>query len=87
MYEKRKSVCKGCGAEIVWMKMRSGRSMPCDAQTMRFSPGRGHEAFVTLDGYVQHGKRCEEGIVGLTPHWASCPAHDEFRKKDGGDEA
>ena len=24
------SKCKGCGAEIVWIKTKSGKAMPCD---------------------------------------------------------
>ena len=80
MYEKRQTTCKDCGAPIVLMRMRSGRSMSCDARTLRFAPGRGHEAFVTLDGYVRHGKRDNAGVVGLSPHWVSCTAHDEFKK-------
>lgn len=26
--------CKGCGADIVWMKTTAGKSMPVDAETV-----------------------------------------------------
>ena len=32
----RRSVCRGCGAEIVWVKTEAGKSMPCDPGAVPF---------------------------------------------------
>lgn len=41
-------VCRGCGAKIVWKKMKStGRANPCDPPVL---------AVVTDDGVVVHGR-------------------------------
>lgn len=28
------ALCRGCGAEIVWLKTEAGRNMPVDAETV-----------------------------------------------------
>ena len=32
----RRSVCRGCGAEIVWVKTTAGKSMPCNPGAVPF---------------------------------------------------
>ena len=49
----RRSVCRGCGAEIVWVKTTAGKSMPCNPGAVPFwarpgAPGK----VVTLLGKV-----------------------------------
>lgn len=44
-----KSKCKGCYADIYWVKTPGGKNMPVD-----------------IDG---------------TPHWASCPQAEDFKKR------
>ena len=36
--------CKSCGAAIIWIRTRSGRSMPCDAKAVNYrtKPGGNH---------------------------------------------
>ena len=73
--------CKGCGKLIVWTKMQSGKSMPCDPEVIRFVPGEGSEMFVTPDGLLLQGKRDpQSNIIGYIPHWATCPKANGFRK-------
>lgn len=31
---KKVATCRGCGAEIVWLKTQKGKNMPVDAETV-----------------------------------------------------
>ena len=78
--------CRSCGAPIVWILTRAGKSMPCDAAPVQFiaSP-HGRTKLVTLEGDVVS---CEPAAdpadatgTGYTPHWSTCNAPDKFRKR------
>jgi len=64
--------CKGCGAEIRWVKMETGENMPLDAKSVnmtRIFPNYQplydlYEAY-TVDVYM--------------PHWATCPNAKDFK--------
>lgn len=58
--------CKGCGQEIKWVKMASGKSMPLDGQP---------------ETKVQVKENIGEIITVYTPHWATCPKAKDFKKK------
>ena len=58
--------CKGCGQEIQWIMMASGAKMPVDAKPTKLIQ-------------VKHG--IGELIDVYTPHWATCPNADQFKKK------
>lgn len=80
------SRCKGCGAEIIWIPMQSGKKMPCDPALIQFwwEP-EGPETFITQEGETVRGSRdgdAEEMTdLGYIPHFVTCPKADEFRKK------
>jgi hypothetical protein len=62
--------CK-CGAEIGFIKMKSGKAMPVDAEPVK--------AIVTERGEMG-------GLYGnmqdvYIPHWSTCPLAAEFKKK------
>jgi len=63
--------CKSCGAEIIWFKMvKTGKNMPVDLP--------GTKAIVAVSSEDSpHGMM----VTAYTPHWATCPAADSFRKK------
>lgn len=46
--------CKGCGAEIIWLKTKNGKSMPCDANKVTIITENGE----TVTGYVPHWATC-----------------------------
>lgn len=76
------SRCKSCGAEIVWIKMRTGKSMPCDAMPHYFrEEDGGGITFVTPDGLVKHGEPDEFGERGYISHFATCPNADQHRRR------
>lgn len=77
--------CRGCGAEIVWIRMPSGKSMPCDAEPRYFieRPKTGSKKIVTANGEAFFCEYTDDPNaatgVGYVPHWGTCPAAGEFR--------
>lgn len=85
-----KGICKACGAEIVWIRMRSGRMMPCDALQVLYTPDpkNGRLTLISEEGRIVKGNPApvpiEPGIqccIGYGSHYATCPAADRFRRK------
>ena len=75
------SRCRSCGAEIKWIKMRSGKSMPVDPELYTFAKfSETPDTFITSSGETVKGI---PAIImkGYIPHWATCPKADEFRRK------
>lgn len=75
--------CRGCGKEIIWIRMESGKNMPADPDLEEYVLG-GNDTFITMDGKVVVGKLCRRGEadgVGYKPHWATCIRADTFRRK------
>lgn len=78
--------CKGCGAEIRWLKLPSGKSMPVNPELIPYwKDPKGDRKVMTPNGEVITctctGKPGEETGVGYVPHWATCPEEKQFRKK------
>ena len=78
--------CKECGAEIIFIPTKAGKSMPCDApQVMYRGVKGGKERVVTSDGAVLACEIVEDAArahgVGHIPHWATCSGVGRFRKK------
>ena len=48
------SKCKGCGAEIVWIKTKVGKAMPCDTHKVIIVTDEGE----TVAGYPPHWATC-----------------------------
>lgn len=87
--------CRGCNAEITWVRTEAGKPMPCDPVAMWLVPDEKYDGtVVTLGGRTVRGyviARWRRGAVaGHRPHWITCPAADQFRTrevrevKDGG---
>lgn len=82
--------CKGCGAEIVWVKTHAGKSMPCDPQVFDIvEDPKCKTIYVTEGGRTVRGFASGNGQItldilptgrGRVAHWATCPAADEFRR-------
>ena len=79
------SICKGCGAPIIWIKTKSGRAMPCDEKPLKFYRNRyGTETLVTDKGEVVKCELTENSDfhgIGYRPHWETCPAREFFKKR------
>ena len=48
------SKCKGCGAEIVWIKTKAGKNMPCDEKKITIVTDSGE----TITGHTPHWASC-----------------------------
>lgn len=79
------TVCRACGARILFIKTVKGKTMPVDAEPVSFVPDtNGFAKYVTADGYVVTGviplpgdKDVHEGYIS---HFATCPSASAFRK-------
>lgn len=79
--------CKSCGAEIIWIKMASGKMMPCDAKPVSYQtavPGtKGTLTLVTPDGRVASGVfNPDSDKIGYTSHFATCPNANQHRRSN-----
>jgi len=80
-------ICRGCGAPIEWIKMASGKMMPCDAQKVLYWKNDGAKTkIVTQDGNVisaeLSGDQKEATGYGFVSHYATCPEANHFRRRD-----
>lgn len=82
----RKTVCKGCGAAIVWISTFGGKSMPCDATPRYYiqKPRSGSKKIVTPNGKVISCEYTNDPYkatgTGFVPHWGSCRVAALFKK-------
>ena len=80
------SKCKSCGADITWIRLQSGKLMPCNSRMKEYwQTPKGSKTIITPNGEVI---KCEtEGLpqtatgVGYESHFATCPAAAEHRKR------
>ena len=78
--------CRGCDAEIVWIKLPSGKSMPCDADPVLYRERKGAPGkIVTQNGEVIS---CDIDVasdeatgVGYVSHFSTCPQAGKFRRR------
>ena len=90
---KKPNVCKcrSCGAEIVFVMMKSGAKMPCDAELIHaVKDDTAKTSFVLPGGIVRRGREGrhpngEADFVGYRSHFETCPQADWFRKRGQGD--
>lgn len=80
------SRCKSCGAEIIWIKMKSGKAMPCNPQKITYKtlvPGtKGSLTLICPDGRIASGEFYPgSDQYGYESHFATCPAAAEHRRK------
>lgn len=79
------SRCRGCGAEIDWIRTRAGKNMPVDPEPVFVIVGEGNGRFVTDEGDVITGREVptNDGTAdaAFVPHWSTCPAAGQFRGK------
>ncbi len=78
--------CRYCGKQILWVKMRSGRNMPCNPEMIGYRKpleGKGQELIVTTGGETVWADRVYDDNadgIGYISHFATC----EGQKKAGG---
>ena len=75
--DRRQTECRGCKAPIVMVYTSGRKWMPCERTPSRVD---GQRSLIFNDGVT--GRRHRDYEVGLEPHWASCPASDEFKERE-----
>lgn len=80
--------CKGCGAEIDFIRTPTGKLMPVDMEPVPFwqkdgAPGKIVKRNGLLVSAVFKEEEAPAGVhmsIGKIPHWATCPVADRFKK-------
>ena len=65
--QPKRSICKGCAAEILWIRTEAGKFAPIDLKQKSF--------------YVLVGDDSAALRKGHEPHFATCPNANRFKKK------
>lgn len=82
------AVCRSCGADILFIRLKSGKYNPVDNIKRTFLEGAGSDVFITTRGEVLRGQpmSIEDGAnkEGYVSHFATCPNANMFRNKDRG---
>lgn len=80
------SFCRSCGAEIRWIRMKSGKAHPVDPAKRHIKKDGGHEVLVTESGELIQGTfaSLEEGAngEGYISHFATCPNASRWRRHE-----
>lgn len=80
------SRCRSCGAEIKWIKLKSGKYNPVDPYKRTIIRGAGKATIITEDGEVLTGEFADydhgANAVGFESHFASCPNASSHRRRD-----
>lgn len=77
------ATCKACGEEILFIETPRGKYLPVDADSLGVHD-LASETVVTPQGIVIKGGYGSGQVQGYTPHFATCPFADQFRKAPGG---
>lgn len=78
--------CKGCQAEIIWIKTVNGKNMPCNAKEVVYWENKDGKAnIVRTNGEVVRadleGEEGKESGIGYISHFASCPNANSHRRR------
>ena len=82
----RKSICRGCGAEIIWIRTTAGKSMPCDPEPVSYwASTTGKQVIITPNGEARtcrlEGPHNDATGIGYISHFATCPKANQFKKR------
>ena len=84
----RTTQCRGCGADIAFIKTVAGKTMPVNPEEVAYEQKAGGSLkIVTPNGEVLSAERPADPEkatgIGYISHFATCPAADRFsgRKK------
>lgn len=79
--------CKGCGAEITFVRLASGKLLPVNPTPVYIEDKNGPEIIITTDGRVSNGRqeyvKSQNQYLtrGYVSHFATCPFASDFRKR------
>ena len=79
--------CRGCGAPILFITMKSGKVIPCNPSPVFIEDKGAKDVIITTDGRVSNGRQeyvksdntqLDKGYIS---HFATCPMAGAFRKR------
>ncbi len=77
--------CNGCGAQIIWIKTKAGRNMPCNTTLVDYKADGGKDKIVLPSGEVVSGTIVSSADSpdghGYISHFATCRNARSFRRK------
>lgn len=78
--------CRGCGAQIVWIRTNSGKSMPCNSVPVTYWEKAKAAGKVTTPNGETVSCEFEGDIdkatgIGYISHFSTCPQAKKFKKK------
>lgn len=82
--------CKKCGADIIWLKTPKGKWMCVDEGLKAYEESKDGADYLVNDfgevircNILAHEDVRTGKATGMarTPHWATCPNADSFRKR------
>jgi hypothetical protein len=75
------SVCRSCGATIVWATTPNAKKMPLDPEpNLRGTVWFDGTTATTLNRVELKYAQSQHELLWV-PHWATCPQRKEWRKK------
>ena len=84
-YQNNFSQCKRCGARIIFVKMKSGKTMPVNPNFVNYRKDGGKDRIVLANGEVMAGTIVTDpgdaDGYGYTSHFATCKYANMFRRK------
>ncbi len=77
------AVCRGCGAEIDFVELKSGAKMPVDPDYVEFVDAEPGMKLITDQGtiYTVDPDKNYTSVRGRISHFSTCPKANQFRKK------
>lgn len=79
--------CRGCGAEIRFIKTKSGKAIPVNPSPVYIEDKNGDKIIVTTDGRVSNGRlevvtsQNQFLTRGYISHFATCPFANNYRRR------
>lgn len=68
------SYCKGCAAEIAWVKTRKGKNMPVDVEPVNIDDLKDDDVVVDRNGKVSQVQNADKTAEPFRiSHFATCP--------------
>lgn len=69
------NLCKGCGAEILWLRTKDKKVMPCNPKALRVLIPTGETVLSNSELLPVY-----QVMSGYASHFATCPKADELRR-------
>ena len=77
--------CAGCGAQVIWIRTKAGKNMPCNTLLVDYKADGGKDKIVLQSGEVVSGTIVSYNDnpdgYGYTSHFATCSKAKNFRRR------